>query len=159
MSQMWRNLFLCSIVIFIVFLLPLKGYAQEEYTIILQRTYMSGDGCEEILSHQHMKPADIMKQYHDWTLVYQDDEEYVFLKKVNDLSPFVKANGFFGITEDGFFHMYGQSSKHKKVIQSFFHVDTKRMETMKREQYKKGVRIHSKHQYFQVIHEMEHYRK
>ncbi|MGM9986803.1 MAG: BofC C-terminal domain-containing protein [Bacillaceae bacterium] len=162
MRLKWKSI--CFLLLVITVMIPMTGYAEVEnkegnYTIILQRMYISGDASEEIMTKQDIKPTEIVTQYHDWALIYCDDEQYVFLKKINDISPFMKKHGFFGITEDGFFHIYEMSLERKKVIQSFFHVDTKKLEALKREQFKKGIRVHSKKQYMHVIHEMKKYRK
>nr|WP_245934798.1 intercompartmental signaling factor BofC [Anoxybacillus vitaminiphilus] len=120
--------------------------------IILERIYLDGEVSEEITEETVVSMKDIWKKYKGWQLVDMDDEQIVFQKSVNDISALSKANGYFGLTKDGTLSIFeGKPNESSRVIQSFFQIDIKKLESRQREQLKKGIRVVSKTRYKDII--------
>jgi forespore regulator of the sigma-K checkpoint len=133
-----------------------NGLAKEsnevKMNIILERIYLDGEVSEEITEETVVSMRDIWKKYKGWQLVDMDDEQIVFQKLVNDISPLAKANGYFGLTKDGTLSIFeGKPNQSSRVIQSFFQIDIKKLESHQHEQLKKGIRVVSKSRYKDII--------
>jgi forespore regulator of the sigma-K checkpoint len=127
-------------------------------TIILERQYLDGEVSQETKEENVVSMKDIWKKYKDWQLVNMDDQTIVFRKTVNDISPLLKANGYFGITEDGTLSIFeGKPAHSTRIIQSFFQIDVRKLESRQHEQLKKGIRVLSKSQYKDVIETYRHF--
>ncbi|WP_373367353.1 BofC C-terminal domain-containing protein [Thermaerobacillus caldiproteolyticus] len=126
--------------------------------VILERMYLDGEVSEEIREETVVSMKDIWKKYEGWQLVDMDDEQIVFQKTINDISPLLKANGYFGLTKNGTLSIFeGKPNKSSRVIQSFFQIDIKKLESRQHEQLKKGIRIISKSQYKDIIETYRHF--
>ncbi|WP_027407937.1 intercompartmental signaling factor BofC [Anoxybacteroides tepidamans] len=131
------------------------GFAQApkaEMTVILERMYLDGEVSEEVKKEAVASMKDLWEKYKGWQLVDLDDKQIVFQKTVHDISPLLKANGYFGLTEDGTLSIFeGKPSKSSRVIQSFFQIDIKRLESHQQQRLKKGIRVVSKARYQDII--------
>ncbi|WP_374058287.1 BofC C-terminal domain-containing protein [Thermaerobacillus caldiproteolyticus] len=126
--------------------------------VILERMYLDGEVSEEIREETVVSMKDIWKKYEGWQLVDMDDEQIVFQKTINDISPLLKANGYFGLTKNGTLSIFeGKPNKSSRVIQSFFQIDIKKLESRQHEQLKKGIRVISKSQYKDIIETYRHF--
>nr|WP_132947652.1 intercompartmental signaling factor BofC [Thermolongibacillus altinsuensis] len=139
----------------IIFSFLLMGNVQAssvEMTVILERMYLDGEVSEEIKEETVTSMKEIWKKYKEWQLVNMDDEQIVFQKEMNDISPLAKANGYFGITEDGTLSIFeGKPDESSRVIQSFFQIDVEKLESHQHEKLKKGIRVHSKENYERIL--------
>ncbi|WP_225434112.1 BofC C-terminal domain-containing protein [Peribacillus tepidiphilus] len=124
---------------------PLKRY------IILQREYLDGEVSEESIVEEILAMEDFWAQYKDWQLIDQNEGRMVFKRKVNDISPMLKTNGYFGITEDGTLSIFNGKPDQSQVIQSFFQIDIGKLESKKHEELKEGIRVLNKNHYVEVI--------
>ncbi|OOE05709.1 Forespore regulator of the sigma-K checkpoint, BofC [Anoxybacillus kestanbolensis] len=132
-------------------LFVLQHTSPVEMTIILETVYMDGEVGEEIREETVTSMKDIWNKYKDWHLINMDDEQIVFQRYVDDLSPLTKA-GYFGLTEDGTLSIFeGKPGESSRVIQSFFQIDVKKLESHEREKLKKGISVRSKRNYERVI--------
>ncbi|THE15323.1 regulator [Bacillus timonensis] len=123
-----------------------------EVTVILERVYVDGEVSEEILKETILSMEDFWAQYEDWNLVHQDEEQVVFQQRIDDISPLLKTNGYFGLTEDGILSIFnGKPAESDKVIQSFFQIDVEKLESYQHDLLKKGIKIGSKDEYINVI--------
>jgi forespore regulator of the sigma-K checkpoint len=120
-------------------------------TVILQRIYLNGDISEEVVTDSYWSKEDCLSKYDQWKLVSQQEDRFVFQKEMDDISPLLKSNGYFGITEEGILTIFNGRPQNSKVIQSFFQIDMGRLESRKREQLKKGIPIKTKHRYEKVL--------
>ncbi len=121
-------------------------------TVILERLYLDGEVSEEIVEETIWSMEDFWAQYEDWQLVHQDEEQVVFQQQIDDISPLLKSNGYFGITEDGILTIYeGKPKESTKVIQSFFQIDVKKLESHQHTRLKEGIRVSSKDHYEDII--------
>ncbi|SFA48186.1 forespore regulator of the sigma-K checkpoint [Anoxybacillus pushchinoensis] len=122
-----------------------------QMTVILETIYMDGEVSEEIREETVASMKDIWNEYKDWYLVDMDDEQIVFQRYVDDLSPLTKA-GYFGLTKDGTLSIFeGKPGESSRVIQSFFQIDVKKLESHEQEKLKKGISVRSKRNYKRVI--------
>jgi forespore regulator of the sigma-K checkpoint len=127
-------------------------------TIELQRLYIDGDMSEEIKRETIWSMEDFWAQYEDWQLVHQDEKRIVIRKFIDDISPLLKSNGYFGITEDGILTIFeGKPNESKNVIQSFFHIDVEKLESRQHDHLKKGIPVQTKDHYVEVIETFKHY--
>ncbi len=122
-----------------------------QMTVILETVYMDGEVSEEIREETVASMKDIWNEYKDWYLIDMDDEQIVFQRYVDDLSPLTKA-GYFGLTKDGTLSIFeGKPGESSRVIQSFFQIDVKKLESHEQEKLKKGISVRSKRNYKRVI--------
>lgn len=167
MKKMYISIFVC---VFIFFILPSFsgngigiGEVQEGYqknigdptdiTVILERVYLDGEVSEELIKESITSMKDFLLEYEDWQLVHHDEEQIVFQQRIDDISPLLKTNGYFGITEDGILTIFnGKPNKSKnKVIQSFFQIDVGKLESYQHKLLQKGIKVGTKDEYMNVI--------
>lgn len=120
--------------------------------VILEREYLDGEISEEIIEDSFWSMDDFFARYAEWQLIDQDDEQVVLHRRIDDISPLLKANGYFGLTKEGILTIFdGKPDESNKVIQSFFQIDVEKLESHQQEQLKKGIPVESKDQYVEVI--------
>jgi forespore regulator of the sigma-K checkpoint len=149
-----KRMFPMLAVILLIFAGGTGVFAEEsvKLRVILERIYLDGEVSEEITEETVVSMKSIWKKYKGWQLVDMDDEQIVFQKVVNDISPLSKANGYFGLTKDGTLSIFeGKPNESSRVIQSFFQIDIKKLESHQHEQLKKGIRVVSKARYKDII--------
>ncbi|SDY47088.1 forespore regulator of the sigma-K checkpoint [Evansella caseinilytica] len=125
--------------------------------VILQRQYLDGEISEEIVLETIWSMEDFWAYYHDWQLIDQNDVQVIFRKELNDISPLLKINGYFGLAEDGTLNIYNGKPEDNNVIQSFFQVNTSRLKSHLHQDLLKGIPVTSKDHYIQVLKMVEKY--
>lgn len=120
-------------------------------TVILERVYLDGEVSEEKVEETVWSLEDLWLRYDGWQFISMDEDTVVFKQNVDDISPLLKANGYFGLTEDGVLTIFNGRPYESKIIQSFFQIDVGKLESRKRLQLKKGIPIKTKDQYEKVI--------
>ncbi len=120
-------------------------------TVILERVYLDGEISEEKVEETVRSMEDLMNRYDEWQFIRMNEETVVFQQYIDDISPLLKANGYFGLTEDGVLTIFNGRPDESKIIQSFFQIDVGKLESRKRLQLKKGIPIKTKDQYEKVI--------
>lgn len=126
---------------------------EKKMTVILDRIYVDGEVSEEIRTEPFLSSSDILNRYKGWKLVEMDDTEAVFQKKINDISPLTKANGYFGITHKGVLSIFRgkPEEKNTQIIQSFFQIDIHKLESGVQKELQRGIPIKTKEKYSKVI--------
>ncbi|WAA11573.1 BofC C-terminal domain-containing protein [Fervidibacillus halotolerans] len=158
----WSLMFLSFIIFPCLFHQPLHVEAihgmvgkdvQKKLFIFLRQSYLDGETSETVIPTYVNDSQQDLQRYLDqgWELRDQNAERIILEKRVNDISPLLKSNGFFGITEDGTLSIFDGKPDENKVIHSFFQIDIKKLEVRKQEELKKGIPVRSKDTYFQVI--------
>lgn len=127
--------------------------------VVLQRAYLDGELSEEVMNETIFSMEDFWAAYEDWQLIDQNEERIVFQKNIDDISPLLKANGYFGLTGDGTLSIFNGKPETNDVIQSFFQIDIKKLESRKHDELIEGIRIESKDQYLEVLKTLETYSK
>ncbi|MCS0654382.1 intercompartmental signaling factor BofC [Cytobacillus firmus] len=119
--------------------------------VILEREYLDGEVSQETIEETIWTLDDFWAKYDQWQLVDMDIDYMVFRRKMDDISPLLKANGYFGVTEDGTLTIFNGKPQKTNIIQSFFQIDLGKLESTKCEELKKGIPIVSKDRYVEVL--------
>ncbi|WP_163145182.1 intercompartmental signaling factor BofC [Bacillus sp. 22-7] len=119
--------------------------------VILEREYLDGEVSQETIEETIWTLEDFWAKYEQWQLVDMDIDYMVFRRKMDDISPLLKANGYFGVTEDGTLTIFNGKPQKTNIIQSFFQIDLGKLESTKCEELKKGIPIVSKDRYVEVL--------
>lgn len=119
--------------------------------VILEREYLDGEVSQETIEETIWTLEDFWAKYDQWQLVDMDIDYMVFRRKMDDISPLLKANGYFGVTEDGTLTIFNGKPQKTNIIQSFFQIDLGKLESTKCEELKKGIPIVSKDRYVEVL--------
>lgn len=122
-----------------------------EMTVILERLYVDGELSQETTKETIWSLAEFWAKYEQWQLMEMKKDQMVFRMYIDDISPLLKTNGYFGITDEGVFTIFNGRPKQTNIIQSFFQIDLGKLESKKWEELKKGIPIKSKEQYAEVI--------
>ncbi|WP_251032084.1 BofC C-terminal domain-containing protein [Mesobacillus foraminis] len=130
-----------------------------ELTVILERFYLDGEMSEEELTETIWSMEDFWSEYAGWELVRMDENIVVFKQLVDDISPLLKANGYFGLSEDGVLTIFYGRPDRSNIIQSFFQIDVGKLESRKRQQLQNGIPIKTKAEYEKVLETFEPYNK
>jgi forespore regulator of the sigma-K checkpoint len=123
----------------------------QQLTIILERIYLDGEISEEVVLDSYWSIENFWAKYDQWQLVEMDATTMVFRKQMDDISPLLKANGYFGITEDGVLTIFNGRPDRSRIIQSFFQIDVKKLESRKQEELFHGIPIKTKDRYVEVL--------
>ncbi|RNA68737.1 intercompartmental signaling factor BofC [Alteribacter keqinensis] len=127
--------------------------------VVLQREYLDGEISEETVEEVIWSMEDFWSFYSDWQLVGQSAEQVVFKQEVNDISPLLKLNGYFGLSEGGTLSIFNGRPEDNEVIQSFFQIHTDRLKSQAQSELQKGIPVSTKDQYLDVIQMYEKYAK
>ncbi|KGM45526.1 intercompartmental signaling factor BofC [Neobacillus niacini] len=123
----------------------------QQLTIILERIYLDGEISEEVVFDSYWSIENFWAKYDQWQLVDIDESTMVFRKQVDDISPLLKTNGYFGITDDGVLTIYNGRPDPSRIIQSFFQIDVKKLESKKQEELIQGIPIKTRDRYVEVL--------
>ncbi|MEW9053739.1 MAG: intercompartmental signaling factor BofC [Neobacillus sp.] len=129
----------------------------QQMTVILERVYLNGDISQEVVQEDIWSPENFWAKYDQWQLVEMDHETMVFRKQIDDISPLLKANGYFGITEDGVLTIFNGRPGQSRIIQSFFQIDVKKLESKTQEELIQGIPIKTKDRYVEVLESFKQY--
>jgi forespore regulator of the sigma-K checkpoint len=128
-------------------------------TVILKRVYLDGEVSEEVVKETGWSIGNFWAKYDQWRLTNIDGSTMVFQKKMDDISPLLKANGYFGITDDGVLTIFNGRPDRSRIIQSFFQIDIKKLESKKQEELIEGIPIKNKDRYVEVLETFKQYSK
>ncbi|MGD6841187.1 BofC C-terminal domain-containing protein [Bacillus infantis] len=128
-----------------------------ELSVILERVYLDGEMSEEEIQETVWSLEDFWSKYDEWQLVEMDEGQMVFRQSVDDISPLLKSNGYFGLTDEGILTIYNGRPDKSRIIQSFFQIDIRKLESKKREQLEKGIPIMTKNRYAEVLEAFQSY--
>ncbi|WP_413374527.1 BofC C-terminal domain-containing protein [Alkalihalobacillus sp. 1P02AB] len=127
------------------------AFAPLTMNIKLERIYLDGGKSEETIEETIWSVEDFWAHYDEWELINQNQEQIIFRMEMDDISPIVKINGYFGLSENGFLQMFEGKPEEEQIIQSFFQIDTEKLETYQQHELKEGIRIENKEQYRQIL--------
>ncbi len=153
----------CFIILFFSFTwsglaeVPLDKDGLQESKVILQRQYLDGELSEEKITEWFGSIEDLKNKYKGWKIIEQTKDYLVLHKMENDISPLLKANGYFGMSEDGTLSIYNGKPEHDKVIHTFFQIDVGKLEVYQQEELQHGIQIISKDQFTSLMNEYREY--
>ena len=125
--------------------------------VILERKYLDGEISQESFEEKIISMEDFWAKYTGWQLIDMDTSHVVFREEVDDISPLLKANGYFGITDDGTLTIFNGKPDEENVIQSFFQIDVGKLESIKHAELKKGIPVKDRDQYVNVLESFKNY--
>lgn len=117
----------------------------------LERVYLDGEVSEEMIVEKARSQEEIIANYEDWSIVNMSDEKIHLRKEIDDISPLLKINGYFGISEDGFLNIYNGRPVEDKVIQSFFQLNTKKLKSYQQMELQEGIPVMSRENYHDIL--------
>ncbi|OLO36477.1 hypothetical protein BTR23_15545 [Alkalihalophilus pseudofirmus] len=117
----------------------------------LERVYLDGEISEEIVEETIWSMEDFWAFYDDWLLIDQNEQEVHFIQEIDDISPLLKINGYFGISDEGVLNIYEGKPDEKRIIQSFFQINTKKLKSHHESELKNGIPVMSRENYQEVL--------
>ncbi|MBW3111881.1 MULTISPECIES: intercompartmental signaling factor BofC [Bacillaceae] len=136
---------------------PAEVASAHTVTVILERVYLDGEVSEEIVQETIWSMEDFWAAYDDWQLMDMTEEQIVFQKKMDDISPLLKTNGYFGISDKGVLSIFNGKPGQAEIIQSFFQIDVEKLESKRHDDLVKGIPIKSKQEYEEVLEQFKAY--
>ncbi|MBY0123930.1 intercompartmental signaling factor BofC [Bacillus sp. S/N-304-OC-R1] len=130
-----------------------------QISVLLERMYLDGEVSQENVTETIWSMEEFWAKYDQWQLIDMDEDQMIFRKYIDDISPLLKANGYFGITDKGVLTIFNGRPQNSNIIQSFFQIDLGRLESKKCEELKKGIPIKTKEQYVEVLETFKSYSK
>ncbi|WP_338470376.1 BofC C-terminal domain-containing protein [Niallia sp. XMNu-256] len=127
--------------------------------VILKCLYMDGEISEETVTETIYSMENFWAKYDDWQYIGMENNKMVFQKRADDISPLLKSNGYFGVTDDGILSIFNGKPYKSHIIQSFFQIDVGKLESTKREELKNGIPVKTKDRYVEVLETYKNYSK
>ncbi|MDL4841641.1 BofC C-terminal domain-containing protein [Aquibacillus rhizosphaerae] len=118
--------------------------------VTLQKQYLDGKIVEETHEEKITAMEDFWSYYHGWQVMNQEQGKIVFKKQIDDISPYLKENGYFGLSND-ILTIFEGKPDHEQVIQSFYQIDTSELESYQAKELQDGIKIDSKEVYDYVL--------
>lgn len=138
-------------------ILDTKPREPQHLTVILERNYLDGEVSEEVIKEKIWSMEDFWVKYEQWQLEDMDGKKIVFKKQIDDISPLLKTNGYFGLSREGILTIYYGKPDHSKIIQSFFQIDIRKLESNKQAELQQGIPIKTKDRYVDVLESFKEY--
>ncbi|MCP8616993.1 intercompartmental signaling factor BofC [Salirhabdus salicampi] len=111
--------------------------------VVLRTLYLDGKMDIETEEQTVWSLQDFWSAYEGWQLVEQEEGRVVFERQVEDLSPEVKANGYFGVNEDHSLTIFNGRPEDNQVIKAFYQLDMDKLESFHFNRLKNGIKIDS----------------
>ncbi|WP_102026901.1 BofC C-terminal domain-containing protein [Salirhabdus sp. Marseille-P4669] len=119
--------------------------------VVLQKQYIDGSMEQETKEQTVWSLEDFWAGYADWTVMEQEEGRVVFQKKINDLSPTVKQNGYFGLDENNVLSIFDGKPENDNVIKAFYQINVEKLESYRMDQLEKGIKINKKDTFDNVM--------
>ncbi|PKG24420.1 intercompartmental signaling factor BofC [Niallia nealsonii] len=129
----------------------------KQFHIVLKRIYLDGEISEENVEETVWSMEDFWSKYDKWQLADKNSNTLVFTQVVDDISPLLKTNGYFGISTEGILTIYNGKPEKSNIIQSFFQIDLKKLESTQQKHLRKGIPIKTKDRYVEVLETFKNY--
>ena len=118
--------------------------------IVLQRQYVDGRMETESYKETITAMEDFWYAYEDYQLIDQKVGQMVFREYVDDISPYLKEVGYFGLADQQLV-IYEGEPQYNQNIQTVYDLDISDLSTVERDQLTNGIKIESKQIYEEVI--------
>lgn len=130
-----------------------------EVEVVLKCMYLDGEISEETVTETIYLIENFWAKYDEWQYIGMENNKMILQKQMNDISPLLKANGYFGVTEDGTLSIFNGKPYKSHIIQSFFQIDIGKLESQIRKDLMKGIPIKTKDRYVEVLETFKTYSK
>ncbi|MCU9592888.1 intercompartmental signaling factor BofC [Caldibacillus thermolactis] len=131
----------------------------DELQFKLQLLYIDGEVTGEVIKEDVNDIEQLWNEYKDWHLVEINVDHIIFEKEINDISPVLKANGYFGLTDEGMLTVFYGKPENNNKIRSFYQIDLEKLKNIQREQLKKGIPVQSKENFQHIFNTFKQYKK
>ncbi|MCT2343166.1 intercompartmental signaling factor BofC [Niallia taxi] len=128
-----------------------NAQSPKKFAVLLQRVYLDGEVSEECIEETIWSMEDFWSKYENWQLVNMDSHQFVFKQEMDDISPLLKANGYFGVSDEGVLGVYNGKPNKSNIIQSFFQIDLEKLESTQQKSLQNGIPIKNKNRYVEVL--------
>lgn len=130
----------------------------QPFTLVLKTHYICGTQIES-KSFENAREMEhwISSQQDKWRLESKNKEnEMIMVREVlTDISPLCRDEGYFGLSNEGVLTLFQGPPIENKVIQTFFRIDTRRLESKIHGEdigiLRMGIRVQSVDQYWSVL--------
>ncbi|WP_100371963.1 BofC C-terminal domain-containing protein [Bacillus sp. FJAT-45037] len=113
--------------------------------------YVDGEVIEDQTTETIWAMEDFWAMFDDWTLVTQSEDGIIFEQEIDDISPALKVNGYFGITEHGVLSIFEGVPQDAQIIQSFYQIDTKKLKSQLHMELAEGIPVENKEHFEEVL--------
>lgn len=132
---------------------PVEKNQLQGKKVILQREYLDGELSEEKITEWFSSIEELKHKYKAWKMIEKTKNYIVLHKMENDISPLLKANGYFGMNENGVLSIYNGKPEDDQIIHTFFQIDVGKLEVYQQEELQHGIQIISKEQFNSLMNE------
>lgn len=129
----------------------IETIAPTSIKVILERVYLDGEVSEEIIAQTAEGMKTFWANYDDWLIIEHTPDTIILQKQVDDISPLLKINGYFGLTEEGVLTIFDGKPKKEQIIQSFYYIDTEKLESTYYEELREGIPVLNRDHYREVL--------
>lgn len=119
--------------------------------VTLEKVYVDREISQEQLIETAASWEEFWTKYKGWTAVDIGKESIVLRRQVEDISPLLKANGYFGLNGEGVLAIFNGKPPYSQIIQSFFQINVEKLESRKQAELRKGIPIKTKDRYVEVL--------
>ncbi|HET7616737.1 MAG TPA: BofC C-terminal domain-containing protein [Bacillales bacterium] len=134
---------------------PVSGPKTVE--VYLKKIYLDGETAVNVKPVTIWSMEDFWSRFSDWKLVDQNQDEITFKKRIDDISPLLKADGYFGLSPENLLKIYKGKPSGNEAVHSFFHIDVKELESDLRQELREGIPVKTKNHYKKVINRLKKY--
>ncbi|MCA0969955.1 intercompartmental signaling factor BofC [Halobacillus litoralis] len=125
-----------------------------ELTVELNKHYLDGVTETTKIQETIWSMMDFWAEYEQWTIESQELERIVFSRQVEDISPLTKKQGYFGLTDNGEIAVFRGMPGNGEVIESFKPIPVKPLESKRRQELEKGIKIQDFRHFQQVLEQL-----
>ena len=103
--------------------------AEQEIELVMITQYVVGEDVIEKRKEKYHSLEEIKERYPQWEIVEMKDNQMVLIRHMEDISPACKEKAYFGLSPDGYLTLYKGDDQGKEVIETFFRIDIKSLES------------------------------
>lgn len=118
--------------------------------VIIQKQYLDGRMDSESIEETITAMEDFWYKYENYQLIDQKVGQMVFRDYIDDISPYLKEVGYFGLADEQLVIFEGEP-QYEQNIQIVFELDPDQLTEDERERLNEGIKIDSKKTYQEVI--------
>ncbi|MBU5593580.1 intercompartmental signaling factor BofC [Amphibacillus sp. MSJ-3] len=118
--------------------------------VIIQKQYLDGRMDSESIEETITAMEDFWYKYENYQLIDQKVGQMVFRDYIDDISPYLKEVGYFGLADEQLVIFEGEP-QYEQNIQIVFELDPDQLTEDERKRLNEGIKIDSKKTYQEVI--------
>ncbi|WP_053367262.1 BofC C-terminal domain-containing protein [Bacillus sp. FJAT-27245] len=119
--------------------------------VTLEKVYVDKEVSQEQIIETAASWEEFWTKYKGWSVVDVGRDSVVLRSHVEDISPLLKSNGYFGLSGEGVLAIFNGRPPYSQIIQSFFQINVEKLESRKQAELRKGIPIKTKDRYVEVL--------